>query len=86
MSALWSFLLTLAYCLPVLLLVVPLLARRYVGERALARRLRGRPRRRHGRPVDDLPTRHRLQRVLLASGGALLAGSLAGRGPPASEP
>ena len=40
MSPLWSFLLTLAYCLPVLALVVPLLARRYVGERALERRIR----------------------------------------------
>lgn len=34
MSPLWSFLLTLAYCVPVLVLVVPLLARRYLGGRA----------------------------------------------------
>ena len=83
MSPLWSFLLTLAYCLPVLALVVPLLARRYVGERALERRLRrGRRIPVHTRVASDPPSRHRLELVWPVSGGALLATSMAGRAPP----
>ena len=83
MSPLWSFLLTLAYCLPVLILVVPLLARRYVGGRALERRIRrGRRAPAHGRAASDPPSRHRLVRGRRSSGPALLAASLAGRAPP----
>lgn len=80
MSATWSFLLTLAYCLPVLVLVVPLLARRYLGEDALVRRTR-RPAPRRG-PAAAVPRPRPWLRARLPSGGALLSASLAGRAPP----
>jgi hypothetical protein len=66
---------------PALLLLLPLLAGRYVGEEGLAR-LAGRavtPRRRS--PVS-LGMRRRAPRVL-PRGGRLIAAALAERGPPA---
>ena len=81
MSWLWTFLLTLAYCLPLLVLVVPLLARRFVGEEALVQRARRR-RRRYPRPVADPPSPRHVRRVRTPAGGALLSASLAGRAPP----
>jgi hypothetical protein len=67
---------------PALLLLLPLLAGRYVGEDGLAR-LAGRvvvPRRRS--PVS-LGSRRRAPRVL-PRGGRLIASALAERGPPAA--
>ena len=81
MSSLWTFVLTLAYCLPVLVLVVPLLARRYVGETALVRRAR-RPRPRYPRPAADPPSPRHTRRVRAPAGGALLSAPGAGRAPP----
>lgn len=82
MTSVSTFLLTLAYCLPVLVLVLPLLARRYVGEETLARRQRRCRAPRHPPAASDPPSGHRPQRVWPATGGALLAVSLAGRAPP----
>lgn len=67
---------------PVLLLALPLLSGRYLGEgtlRRLARRVVPRPRRAACAGVRT--TRHR---AVLPRGGALLAGALAVRPPPAA--
>lgn len=70
----------LLLCSPLLVLLVPLLAGRYLGEEQLARlAARYAPRRR--RPVAALrPTRRRMP--LSVCGGRLIAASLAERGPP----
>jgi len=67
--------------LPVALLAIPLLARRYPGERVLLA-LRGDAQRKFARPAAQGPN---VRRVTLAavSGGALIARSLAKRPPPA---
>lgn len=72
---------TILCLLPVLVLAVPLLARRYPGERVLIA-LRGDrqahwPRARSSAPV------HRRVVLLSARGGLLIGRSLAGRPPPA---
>ena len=76
-TALWQGTL---YVLPALLLAIPLLARRYPGERLLLllRVCRARPR---------VGVRARLPAVTLVGprGGGLIALSLAGRAPPASR-
>jgi hypothetical protein len=69
------------YLAPAILLAIPLLARRYPGERALlALRRIERPRR--PRPRSSVPSR---RRVVLAAvrGGRLIGRSLAVRPPPA---
>lgn len=69
---------------PALVLALPLLAGRYVGERRIARlasRLVVRVRRAARALSARLP---RAPRALLPRGGRLLAASLAERGPPAS--
>jgi hypothetical protein len=70
-----------AYLLPALVLLLALLARRYPGERALARiaRRRARPRR---RPRAAVLAHHTRPRVSLPRGGRLIAASLAVRPPP----
>ena len=67
---------------PLLLLLLPLLAGRYVGEASIAR-LAGRlmPRRRRPDRAPAAPAR-RTARVL-PRGGRLIAAALADRGPPA---
>src|SRR4051794_39142651 len=68
---------------PALLLLLPLVAGRYVGAERLVRIVRRalpRERRRGGRPL--LPVRP--ARRVVARGGLLIAVSLARRGPPAS--
>jgi hypothetical protein len=71
-----------ALCLlPAVALAVPLLMRRYPGERIIAT-LRGASRRRWGRPRSSA-RRTRGAVVILARGGLLLARSLAVRPPPA---
>jgi hypothetical protein len=68
---------------PALVLALPLLAGRYVGERGIARlasRLVVRARRAARALSARLP---RAPRVVLPRGGRLLAASLAERGPPA---
>src|SRR5688572_24491699 len=74
----------LAMVAPALLLLLPLLAGRYLGEEALDRlRLaRARPpaRRRHGHAAAPAARRHV---ALVPRGGLLLASSLATRPPPA---
>jgi hypothetical protein len=67
---------------PVLLLVLPLLAGRYVGEDGLAR-LAGRAAARRRRCPASLGTRRRAPRVR-PRGGRLIAAALAERGPPAA--
>jgi hypothetical protein len=69
---------------PALVLALPLLAGRYVGERGIAR-LASRLVVRARRAVRALSARlsRRAPRVLLPRGGRLLAASLAERGPPA---
>jgi len=69
------------YLLPAVLLVIPLLVRRYPGERALIA-LRRTERARWPRPRSSMPAR---RRVVLAAvrGGRLLGRSLAVRPPPA---
>jgi hypothetical protein len=69
------------YLLPALLLVIPLLARRYPGERALIG-LRRVERARWPRPRSSMAMRRRV--VLVAvRGGRLIGCSLAVRPPPA---
>jgi hypothetical protein len=68
---------------PFLALALPLLAGRYVGERRIQRlvaRFAGPVRRAVRRLVARVP---RAPRVLVPRGGALVAASLAERGPPA---
>jgi hypothetical protein len=68
---------------PALVLALPLLAGRYVGERGIAR-LASRFVVRVGRAARALSARlPRAPRAVLARGGRLLAASLAERGPPA---
>jgi hypothetical protein len=69
---------------PALMLLVPLLAGRYVGEDGLARLAGARavPRR---RTPSRLGARRRAPR-LLPRGGRLIAAALAERGPPAAVP
>lgn len=74
----------LLHLAPAVLLLLPLLAGRYVGERKLdtLRRRRSAPyRRRFEAQAVRLP---KAPRATIARGGALLAASLAQRGPPAS--
>lgn len=69
---------------PLLLMALPLLAGRYLGENALDRLVRFAASRRRPRvPVAARSTAHG-PRALLARGGALLARSLAVRPPPAA--
>lgn len=71
-----------ALCLlPALALAVPLLMRRYPGERIIAA-LSGSGRRRWARPRSSAPL-PRIVVVLVVRGGLLLARSLAVRPPPA---
>lgn len=70
----------LLYLAPALILALPLLAGRYVGEEPLAA-LAGRAAPRVDR-VDVIDAPRRAPRVLIARGGGLLAVSLAQRGPP----
>ncbi len=66
---------------PALVLLLPLLAGRYVGEERLERLVRAR----HPRPVGLAPQARRPQapRTAHVHGGALLAAGLGRRGPPA---
>ncbi len=68
--------------LPVFLIAGVMLARPYLGERAIAR-MRGRRWRRDVRPrsTSAAPARHLFERKL-ACGGLLIASALAGRAPP----
>jgi hypothetical protein len=71
-----------AYLAPALLILLPLLGGRYPGDEALARiaARRWRPAR---RPPPQAPPLRRPRIVaLLPRGGRLVAGALAGRGPP----
>jgi hypothetical protein len=70
------------YLLPAFVLALPLLARRYPGERALIALRRTRPVVRWARPRSSPPAR---RRVVLAfvRGGRLLGRQLAVRPPPA---
>jgi hypothetical protein len=67
---------------PALLLLLPLLAGRYVGEDGLAR-LAAREAAARRRSPASLGTRRRAPRVL-PRGGRLIAAALAERGPPAA--
>lgn len=70
------------YLLPALVLAIPLLTRRYPGERALVGLRRAAERARWARPRSSVPARRRV--VLVAvRGGLLLGRSLAVRPPPA---
>jgi hypothetical protein len=75
----------LAYTAPLYLLVVPLLAGRYVGEDALERLVRHRPARRRPLVSRALPKGARRVAVLLPRGGSLIAEALAVRPPPLSS-
>jgi hypothetical protein len=76
----------LLYLAPALILSLPLLSGRYVGEDDIARLALGfvwwRRRRAFNRLVAQLP---RAPRLLVARGGRLLAEGLAQRGPPPSR-
>jgi hypothetical protein len=65
--------------LPALLLLLPLVAGRYVGEDGLSRLVRELPRRRHPSPA---PAVRRSRRHAGPRGGLLIAVALARRGPP----
>jgi hypothetical protein len=69
------------YLLPALLLVIPLLVRRYPGERVLIG-LRRVERTRWPRPRASVPT-HRRVVLVAVRGGRLIGCSLAVRPPPA---
>lgn len=69
----------LLYLAPLLVLLVPLLARRYPGERLLLRVARAR---RTLRPARMLAPSPRKPRAALPSGGRLIAAGLAVRPPP----
>jgi hypothetical protein len=71
----------LLYLAPALVLALPLLAGRYVGEEQLARLAAPVPRRRIAAAGPCAP--RRAPRALVARGGLLLAEALAERGPPA---
>lgn len=68
---------------PVLLLVLPLLMRRYPGERALLASGAKRSQRGWARPRASAPRRHRALTVAV-HGGRLIGRSLAVRPPPAA--
>jgi hypothetical protein len=70
----------LAYAAPVLILALPLVAGRYVGEERL-RRLGSLVARRPRRPAASRPATRR-SAVLAPRGGRLIAHGLAERGPP----
>jgi hypothetical protein len=70
----------LLYLAPALVLALPLLAGRYVGEEQLVRLAAAPRRRRLAAPGTPAP-RRRL-RAVIARGGLLLAEALAERGPP----
>jgi hypothetical protein len=72
------------YLLPAFVLALPLLARRYPGERSLIA-LRRVGRVRWARPRSSVPARRRVVLVLVR-GGRLLGRSLAVRPPPAVSP
>jgi hypothetical protein len=73
------------YLVPLLVLLVPLAAGRFPGERTLLRIGRGRRARRGApRPVDDARARRAPSR-LLPRGGGLIATALAVRPPPAGS-
>jgi hypothetical protein len=72
------------YLLPAFVLALPLLARRYPGERALIALRRVDPVR-WARPRSSTPSRRRVVLVLVR-GGRLLGRSLAVRPPPALAP
>jgi len=69
------------YLLPAVLLVIPLLVRRYPGERVLIG-LRRVERTRWPRPRSSVPT-HRRVALVAVRGGRLIGCSLAVRPPPA---
>jgi hypothetical protein len=73
----------LAYAAPLLVLALPLVLGRYLGEETLER-LRSRPRRgpKHPRLAGQRPV-GRLVAALVPRGARLIAHSLAERGPPA---
>jgi hypothetical protein len=72
------------YLLPAIVLVIPLLARRYPGERALVG-LRRVERAHWARPRSSTPSRRRVV-LILVRGGRLLGRSLAVRPPPTLLP
>jgi hypothetical protein len=72
------------YLLPAFILALPLLARRYPGERALIA-LRRVERSSWPRPRSSAPTRRRVVLVIVR-GGRLIGRSLAVRPPPAPAP
>jgi hypothetical protein len=72
------------YLLPAVLLVIPLLVRRYPGERVLIG-LRRVERTRWPRPHASVPT-HRRVVLVAVRGGRLIGCSLAVRPPPALYP
>jgi hypothetical protein len=67
---------------PALLLALPLLAGRYVGERTLRRLAASRPARRSHAAEPRVPLWR--SRTVVAHGGLLLARRIAGRAPPAT--
>jgi hypothetical protein len=69
------------YLLPVVVLALPLLARRYPGERALIALRRMEQGVRWTRPRSSMPVRRRVV-VVLVRGGRLIGRSLAVRPPP----
>jgi hypothetical protein len=73
------------YLLPALVLALPLLARRYPGERALIALRRIERGARWARPHSSAPSRRRAVHVLVR-GGRLIGRSLAVRPPPARSP
>lgn len=73
---------SLLHLAPLLVLVLPLLAGRYVGEERLAA-LAAVVRRRRTRPVVRRARSTRRSDALVARGGLLLACALGRRGPPA---
>lgn len=67
---------------PALVLLLPLLAGRYLGEETLERLVARRaPRGRHTRPASS-PLPRRRPRAVVQRGGRLIASALAERGPP----
>ncbi len=74
----------LLYLAPAILLVIPLLVRRYPGERALIA-LRRVERARWPRPRSSVPARRRVV-LAVVRGGRLIGSSLAVRPPPALYP
>jgi hypothetical protein len=66
---------------PALVLLLPLLAGRYLGEETLERLARRAPSGRRARPVSS-PLPRRRPRAVVSRGGRLIAAALAERGPP----